>query len=98
MKSYFFGYLRKQLSIFIFLIALLINSKEILKAEDSFLREMEIESSTKSDEERSSLPTNPFELVEMIRRANSLNDATIPSDAINDALKSFKDSNEKENL
>ena len=54
--------------------------------------------STKSDEERSSLPTNPFELVEMIRRANSLNDATIPSDAIDDALKSFNDFNEKENL
>ena len=36
-----------------------------------------------------SLPTNPFELVEMIRRQNSLNDATDPSDAIDDALKSF---------
>ena len=35
------------------------------------------------------LPTNPFELVEMIRRQNSLNDATDPSDAIDDALKAF---------
>ena len=98
MKGYFFGCRRKPLSIFIFLVALSINNTEILKAEDSFLREMQIESSTKSDEEKSGLPTNPFEIVEMIRRANSLNDATIPSDAINDALKSFKDSNEKENL
>ena len=98
MKSYFFGYLRKQLSIFIFLVALSINNTEILRAEDSFLREMQIESSTKSDEEKSRLPTNPFEIVEMIRRANSLNDATIPSDAIDDALKSFNDFNEKENL
>ena len=98
MKSYFFWYFKKPLSIFIFLIALVGNSTEILKAEDSFLREMQIESSTKSDEEKSALPTNPFEIVEMIRRANSLNDATIPSDAINDALKSFNDFNEKENL
>jgi len=35
------------------------------------------------------LPTNPFELVEMIRRQNSMIDATDPSDAIDDALKSF---------
>ena len=41
------------------------------------------------------IPTNPFELVEMIRRFNSLNDATNPSDAIDDALKSFNSSEEK---
>ncbi len=34
----------------------------------------------------------------MIRRANSLNDATIPSDAIDDALKSFNKIDEKEKL
>ena len=38
---------------------------------------------------RSSIPDNPFEIVEMIRRMNVLNGATSPSDAIDDALKSF---------
>ena len=42
--------------------------------------------------------SNPFELVEMIRRANSMNDATIPSDAIDEAIKSFVMINSKENL
>ena len=50
---------------------------------------MQIDSSTKIDSKSSDLPTNPFEIVEMLRRANSLNDATKPSDAIDDALKSF---------
>ena len=44
---------------------------------------------TKVIDDSSSLPTNPFELVEMIRRQNSMNDATDPSDAIDDALRSF---------
>ena len=44
---------------------------------------------TKTEDDSSVLPTNPFELVEMIRRQNSMNDATDPSDAIDDALKSF---------
>ena len=51
--------------------------------------ESEIDTSTKSEDDSSVLPTNPFELVEMIRRHNSMNDATYPSDAIDDALKSF---------
>ena len=53
--------------------------------------ELEIDSSTKAEENSSVIPTNPFELVEMIRRYNSLNDATDPSDAIDDALDSFHD-------
>ena len=48
-----------------------------------------IDSSTKVEDDKSVIPTNPFEIVEMIRRYNSLNDATNPSDAIDDALKSF---------
>ena len=56
--------------------------------------ELEIDTSTKTEDD-SSLPTNPFELVEMIRRQNSLNDATSPSDAIDDALKSFNTLEEK---
>jgi len=53
------------------------------------LEELEIDTSTKTEEDSSVLPTNPFELVEMIRRQNSMNDATDPSDAIDDALRSF---------
>ena len=51
--------------------------------------ELEIDASTKTDSNSSVIPTNPFEIVEMIRRQNSMNDATNPSDAIDDALKSF---------
>ena len=52
-------------------------------------QELEIGTTTKPKEDSSVLPTNPFELVEMIRRQNSMIDATDPSDAIDDALKSF---------
>ena len=58
--------------------------------------ELEIDSSTKREEDKSVIPTNPFEVVEMIRRFNSLNDATKPSDAIDDALESFHNLDEKE--
>ena len=57
--------------------------------------EMEIENSTKTNQKSSIIPSNPFEMVEMIRRYNSLNDATNPSDAIDDALKSFNSLEEK---
>ena len=65
-----------------------------LNAEDLFGK-LEIDNSTKTDEDSSVLPTNPFEIVEMIRRQNSMNDATNPSDAIDDALKSFNSLEEK---
>jgi len=61
---------------------------DYLNAEDLFGK-LEIDNSTKTDQDSSALPTNPFEIVEMIRRQNSMNDATNPSDAIDDALKSF---------
>tara|TARA_A100001035_G_C27468641_1_gene357868 strand:- start:260 stop:454 length:195 start_codon:yes stop_codon:yes gene_type:complete len=57
--------------------------------------ELHIDSSTKVEEDKSAIPTNPFEIVEMIRRYNSLNDATNPSDAIDDALESFNNLEEK---
>ena len=61
---------------------------DYLNAEDLFGK-LEIDNSTKTDQDSSGLPTNPFEIVEMIRRQNIMNDATKPSDAIDDALKSF---------
>ena len=65
-----------------------------LNAEDLFGK-LEIDNSTKTDGDSQVLPTNPFELVEMIRRHNSMNNATNPSDAIDDALKSFNSLEEK---
>ena len=59
---------------------------------------MKINPSTKEDDNTSEIPTNPFEIVEMIRRNNSLNDATKPSDAIDDALESFNSLEEKEEI
>ena len=83
---------------FILFISLINLKSTLLSAEESFLNEIEIDSSTKFDTDGSTLPTNPFELVEMIRRANGLNDATKPSDAIDDALKLFNNIEEKESL
>ena len=68
-----------------------------LNAEYLF-EELEIDTSTKTEDDSSALPTNPFELVEMIRRQNSMNDATNPSDAIDDALRSFNSLEEKQEI
>ena len=88
MKNYFCKSLYKPLT-FLFFFTLLISLKsDYLNAEYLF-EELEIDTSTKTEDDSSALPTNPFELVEMIRRQNSMNDATDPSDAIDDALRSF---------
>ena len=78
----------------IFFISLVSIKGDLLNAEYLF-EELEIDTSTKTTEDSSVLPTNPFEIVEMIRRQNSMNDATKPSDAIDDALKSFNNMEEK---
>ena len=90
-----------KLSKIFILFILLINSKSILliaEETETYLNEIEIDSSTKFDTDSTALPTNPFEIVEMIRRANSMNDATKPSDAIDDALKLFDKTEKKESL
>ena len=87
MKNYFCKSLYKSISFLIFFTLLISLKSDYLNAEYLF-EELEIDTSTKTEDD-SSLPTNPFELVEMIRRQNSLNDATDPSDAIDDALKSY---------
>ena len=84
--------------VFIIFISFININSNILNAEESYLNEIEIDSSTKFDTNNSALPTNPFEIVEMIRRANSMNDATKPSEAIDDALKLFNKIEEKESL
>ena len=88
MKNYFRKNLLKSINIIVFFISLFSFKGNFLNAEYLF-EELEIDSSTKNDDNSSAIPTNPFELVEMIRRQNSMNDATNPSEAIDDALKSF---------
>ena len=94
MKNYFCKTLPKPLTFAIFFISLISFKGDYLNAEYLF-EKLEIDTSTKMEEDGSALPTNPFEIVEMIRRQNSMNDATNPSDAIDDALKSFNTLEEK---
>ena len=94
MEFYYYKNFLKQISYVIFLISLISLKGDSLNAEYLF-DELEIDTSTKRDENSSVIPSNPFELVEMIRRQNSMNDATNPSDAIDDALKSFSSLEEK---
>ena len=88
MKKYFCKNLSKSISLVIFFISLICSRSDLLNAE-YLTDEFQIDNSTKTQDDSSALPTNPFEIVEMIRRYNSLNDATNPSDAIDDALESF---------
>ena len=87
MKNYFCKKVSKPIPIIVFLISLSSLNGYFLNAEYLF-DELQIDSSTKT-EDTSAIPTNPFEIVEMFRRYNSMNDATDPSDAIDNALKSF---------
>ena len=80
--------LYKSITFLIFFTLLISLKSDYLNAEYLF-EELEIDTTTKTEDDSSAIPTNPFELVEMIRRQNSMNDATDPSDAIDDALKSF---------
>ena len=86
MKNYFCKIASKSILLIVFFIPLVFLKGDFLNAEYLF-DELEIDTSTKRDENSSVIPSNPFELVEMIRRQNSMNDATNPSDAIDDAIK-----------
>ena len=97
MKNYFCKSCYKSITFFIFFTLLIPLKGDYLNAEYLF-EELEIDTSTKTEDDSSALPTNPFELVEMIRRQNSMNDATDPSDAIDDALKSFNSSEENQEI
>ena len=97
MKNYFYKNCSKSVFLLFFLISLISLKGDFLNAEYLF-EELEIDTSTKKDDSGSVIPTNPFEIVEMIRRQNSLNDATKPSDAIDDALESFNNLEEKKEI
>ena len=88
MKNYFCKNLANRIT-FVILFTLLISIKSDYVNAEYVFEELEIDASTKTEGDSSDLPTNPFELVEMIRRQNIMNDATNPSDAIDNALKSF---------
>ena len=91
-------YILISLKYFILFFSLIFTKTALLNAEDSYLNEIEIDNTTKFDTSSSDLPTNPFEMMNMIRRANSMNEETKPSVSIDDALKLFSDIKEKENL
>ena len=97
MKIYLCNILSKTVYILFVFVSLIFTKGEILNAE-SFFKESQDSISTKTEEEASVIPTNPFEIVEMIRRYNSMNDATKPSDAIDDALNSFNTLEEKKEI
>ena len=88
MKNYFCKSVFKPIVVVIFFTLLISLKSDYLNAEYLF-KELDTDTSTKTEDDSSVIPTNPFELVEMIRRYNSMNDATNPSDAIDDALKTF---------
>ena len=96
-KNYFFKSRPKSVTFVIFFILLISLKNDYLNAEYLY-QELEIDTSTKTEDDGSVIPTNPFEIVEMMRRYNSMNDATKPSDAIDDALKSFNTLEEKEEI
>ena len=97
MKNYFYKNNFKSIPLLVFLISLISIKGNFLNAEYMY-EGLEIDTSTKMEENSSAIPTNPFQIVEMIRRSNSLNDATKPSDAIDDALKSFNNLEGKEEI
>ncbi len=81
----YFGYLTFLLIYSCFLI-----DNHSIAQESYKLNEIEINRTNNIDEEDNlEFPTNPFEIVDRIRRANSMNDATKPSDAVDEAIKSF---------
>ena len=94
MKNYLCKSLPSPITFVIFFTLLITLKGDYLNSEYLF-EELEIDTSTKTEDDSSALPSNPFELVEMIRRQNSMIDATDPSDAIDDALKSFNSLEEK---
>ena len=97
MKIYFPKNFSNPIYLVIFFISLISFKGDLLNAE--YLPEqLQIDSSTKIEEDSSAIPTNPFEIVEMIRRYNSMNDATNPSDAIDDAVKSFNSMEEQQEI
>ena len=97
MKNYFYRYFSKSITFFIFFISLTFLKSDFLNAE-YLSEELQIDNSTKEANDSSAIPNNPFEIVEMIRRYNSLNNSTSPSDVLDDALESLNNLEAKEDI
>ena len=81
--------------VYLFITPIFLISHQSIAQESYKLSEMEINRTIDlDDEDNLDFPTNPFEIVDRLRRINSMNDATKPSDAIDDAIKSFDMINE----
>ena len=81
--------------VYVFISPIFLISYQSIAQESYKLSEMEINRTINlDDEDNLDFPTNPFEIVDRLRRANSMNDATKPSVAIDDAIKSFDMINE----
>ena len=81
--------------VYLFISPIFLISYQSIAQESYELSEMEINRTINyDDEDNLDFPTNPFEIVDRLRRANSMNDATKPSEAIDDAIKSFDMINE----
>ena len=90
----------KNLSIFYLVFFTLIScyGNQVFSSQENYFEELEINNTSKDGYESfRAIPTNPFEMVDMIRKANSMNDATNPSDAIDDAINSFNNLKLKDN-
>tara|TARA_B100001989_G_C24252483_1_gene322743 strand:- start:9 stop:314 length:306 start_codon:yes stop_codon:yes gene_type:complete len=62
----------------------------VFSSQENYFEEIELNNNTQDGSESNrSIPTNPFEIVDMLRKANSMNDATSPSDAVDEAIKTF---------
>ena len=62
----------------------------VFSSQENYFEEIELNNKSQDGfESNKSIPTNPFEIVDMLRKANSMNDATSPSDAIDEAIKTF---------
>ena len=66
MKDYFCKILAKQITFVIFFTLLISLKGDYLSAE-YLLEELEIDTSTKTEDDNSVIPTNPFELMEIIQ-------------------------------
>ena len=75
---------------YLFISPIFLISYQSIAQESYELSEMEINRTINyDDEDNLDFPTNPFEIVDRLRRTNSMKDATKPSEAIDDAIKSF---------
>jgi len=62
----------------------------LFSSQENYFDELGLNSNTQDGSEiNSPIPTNPFEMIDMLRKVNSMNDATSPSDAIDEAIRTF---------